>query len=151
MQLYLDMDGVLADFDTGYAQVFGTAHCKVKDNVDWKAIENTPNFYENLPPMPDFDELWEYVWFWNPIVITGVPWSVAEAPANKRAWCRKYLGEDTKVICCKSSEKSNYCQPGDILVDDWDKYKQLWLDKSGFWVTHVSAKNSIEELKKLGV
>lgn len=28
---------------------------KITDNVDWKLVRNTPNFYRDLPPMKDFD------------------------------------------------------------------------------------------------
>ena len=38
MQVFVDMDGVLADFDAHYETHFGTRPCKKSDNVDWDAV-----------------------------------------------------------------------------------------------------------------
>jgi len=151
MQLFLDMDGVLADFDTGHEIVFGVRPDKKADNVDWKAVRAIAGFYENLPPMPDLQELWTHCERYRPIVLTGVPWSVEEAPENKRAWVRKHLGSHVEVRCCKSKEKCLHAASGDVLVDDWDKYRHLWIAKGGRWVRHRSAAESIRELVALGI
>lgn len=151
MQLFVDMDGVLADFDTGHEIVFGVRADKLADNVDWKAVRTAPDFYLNLPPMPDMDDLWTYIALYQPIVLTGVPSTVEEAPENKRAWIRKHLGPDVEVRCCRSSEKCLHAEPGDILIDDWTKYRDLWVAKGGLWVTHTSAADTIQQLVAMGV
>ena len=151
MQIFVDMDGVLADFDTGHEIVFGLRSCKKADNVDWQAVRAVVGFYERLPPMPDMQELWAHVAKYRPIILTGVPSSVAEAADNKRAWVRKHIGSHVEVRCCRSSEKSLHAQVGDILIDDWEKYCHLWLARGGRWVTHRSAAESIRELVALGV
>jgi hypothetical protein len=151
MQLFVDMDGVLADFDAHHETVFGYRSDKLADNVDWKAVRAVKDFYLNIPPMADLHELWGYIWKHSPIVLTGIPISVEEAADNKRAWVRKHLGPDVEVRCCMSKEKCLHAAPGDILIDDWDKYRQLWLDKGGRWITHRSAAETIDELWKLGI
>ena len=40
--------------------------------------------------------------------------------------------------------------PGDVLVDDYLRYKDLWEKAGGRFVQHLTAKQTIEELKKLG-
>jgi len=151
MQLFVDLDGTLCDFDAGYEAVFGIRPCKKADNVDWKAVRGVKDFYLNLPPMPDLDILWGYIGQLKPIILTGVPSSVEEAPQNKTAWVRKHLGAAVEVRCCLSREKCAHAKPGDILVDDWEKYRQLWLARGGRWITHVGAEQTIDELWKLGV
>lgn len=47
MQLYVDLDGVLADFDTGYERAFGVRPDKAANNVDWTMVRRTPDFYLN--------------------------------------------------------------------------------------------------------
>jgi hypothetical protein len=151
MRIYVDMDGVLADFDTGYRTMFGVESSKLLDNVDWFAVRQAKGFYETLPPMPDMTVLWDYVRPHNPIVLTGVPASVEEAPRNKRAWVERHLGADVQVICCPSREKSLHACAGDILIDDWDKYRALWEGRGGIWIAHRNAAETIAELKSHGV
>lgn len=151
MQIYVDMDGVLADFDRQYETVFGTHADKRLDNVDWKAVRKVADFYLHIPPMLDMPQLWRHIGPHRPIVLTGVPLDVPEAPENKRAWVRKHLGREVKVICCRSREKSRYAKAGDILIDDWEKYRALWLAKGGRWVTHRSAADTIATLSEIGI
>ena len=145
-QLFVDMDGVLADFDTHHEAVFGVRSCKLADNVDWEAIRTIPNFYRDIPPMPDMQELWDRIKWHSPIVLTGIPTSVKEAPDNKREWIAKHLGSHVEVRCCRSSEKCLHAKPGDILIDDWNRYRHLWIAKGGIWITHTSAKDTIAQL-----
>jgi hypothetical protein len=145
-QLFVDMDGVLADFDSGYEEAFGIRPSIHADNVDWELVRQHPNFYLNLPPMPDFKQLWSFIAPFKPIVLTGVPRSAAEAPANKEAWVRRWLG-DTEIRTCRSSEKCLHAKPGDILIDDWEKYRHKWEKAGGIWITHTSAVFTIAILK----
>lgn len=85
MKLFVDMDGVLADFDRGYNAAFGIQSSIHNDHVDWKAVRAHEGFYLNLPPMPDLEELWAFIAPLNPIVLTGIPSSVEEAAENKRS------------------------------------------------------------------
>ena len=57
MQLFVDLDGVLADFDSHYDALFGGRPDKKDDSVDWKAIAKADKFFFNLPPMPDYEAL----------------------------------------------------------------------------------------------
>ena len=149
MQLYVDMDGVLADFDAHHESVFGFRSDKLLDNVDWKKVRAYPNFYRDIPPMADLNVLWNELAPYSPIVLTGIPDSVAEAAVNKREWVDKVLGRDVSMIACRSKEKALYCRPGDILIDDWEKYRDLWVAAGGRWITHVSAAESIRALGEM--
>ena len=152
-QVFVDMDGVLADFDKHHETVFGFRSDKLADNVDWEKVRAVAGFYSDIPPMEDMQELWDFVSRLTPrpIVLTGVPYTVEEAPENKRGWVRKHLGADVEVRCVKSREKSLHCQPGDILIDDWEKYRNLWIGKGGRWITHTTAISTIGQLREMGV
>lgn len=151
MQIYVDMDGVLADFDRHYLRIFGVELSKTVDKVDWKAVRNHKGFYQTIPQMSDLGVLWDRVYPYNPIVLTGIPSSVAEAEDNKRAWAKRHLTPDTKIICCLSKDKREYCQPGDLLIDDREKYRHLWLDAGGVWITHTSAQDTCTQLDSMGI
>ncbi len=148
--LFVDMDGVLADFDSHYETAFGFRADKTPDNVDWDRVRAMKDFYLNIPPMADLPKLWSHIEKYSPIVLTGVPKSVEEVPDNKRAWVCKHLGASVEVRCFLSREKCERAAPGDILIDDWEKYKHLWLAKGGRWITHMGADETIVELSALG-
>ena len=148
MKLFIDMDGVLADFDQHYEDVFGTRPSREFDNADWDKVRAVGDFYLNIPPMADMAELWEFAAPFNPTILTGIPKSVDEAADNKRAWVRKNLGAHVPVICCRSSEKYLHGGPDAVLVDDWEKYKDKWVRAGGVWITHVTARQSVETLKR---
>ena len=151
-KLFVDLDGVLADFDRHHEAVFGFRSCKVADNVDWKAVRAVPDFYLNIPPMEDLDALWARIERYSPVVLTGVPSSVEEAPDNKRAWVRKNLGDHVEVRCVRSKEKYLHCTGSDsLLIDDWEKYKHLWEGAGGRWITHVSASETARQLDVMGL
>lgn len=152
-RVFVDLDGVLADFDTGYERAFGVRPDKAADNVDWEAVRREPGFYARLPPMPDMLELWAaIVWLVpQPVILTGIPKGVPEAADNKRAWVARHLGPHIEVRCCLSREKCLHAWTGDVLIDDWEKYKHLWLERGGRWITHTSARSTIEQLRGMGV
>ena len=150
MQLFVDMDGVLADFDAHYETTFGVRP-STKEDIDWKRVAECREFHLHIPPMADLQRLWDHIERHNPIVLTGAPLSPAEVRVNKRVWVDRHLGEHVEVRCCRASEKSLHASAGDVLIDDWEKYRDLWIAKGGVWVTHRCAEETIEILLELGL
>ena len=150
MNLFVDMDGVLADFAQHHQAVFGWRP-DTEDNVDWAAVREVKDFYLNIPPMADLQLLWARIERYQPIVLTGVPEEICEAPANKRAWVSKHLGPKVQVRCCEASEKWRHAQRGDILIDDSEKYRNSWVKAGGIWVTHRSAEGTVAILDGMGM
>lgn len=148
-QLYVDLDGVLADFDAGYSTLTGKRPDRDKDDVDWRRIVSAPGFYAGLPMMSDAAVLWDFVSQFDPIILTGVPSSVPGAADDKRSWVARMLGPDVQVVCCLSREKAKQAKPGDILIDDWEKHRDKWIDAGGLWITHTSAVDTINQLRSL--
>lgn len=153
MQLYLDMDGVLADFDKRATQILGMIPSLYEDRYGakafWDELQSTPDFYNSFEPMLDMPFLIDATESLNPIVLTGVPMGEWAKP-QKIEWVKRHL-PGLQVIACRSKDKSNYCQPGDVIVDDRTEYRHLWKAKGGGWVHHISAYDSIKQLKQLGV
>jgi hypothetical protein len=48
-------------------------------------------------------------------------------------------------------EKCLHAKPGDVLIDDWEKYRQLWVNAGGHWITQRGAAATADELSKLGL
>lgn len=154
MQLFLDCDGVLANFDKAATKLFGGMKPAVFENTYgtrefWKRINTTPDFFFNLDKMPDADELVNATKHLKPIILTGRPqgkWGEEQ----KLRWRDKHF-PDLEMIVCLSRDKIKHAKPGDVIVDDWEKHRQTWIDGGGIWVMHTSAKDSIRQLKELGV
>ena len=108
-------------------------------------------FYFDIPPMADMEALWRRIERHRPIVLTGVPKEVAEAADNKRAWVARHLGDQVEVRCCRSREKCLHAAPGDVLIDDWEKYRHLWIEAGGIWITHRGATETSAELERVGL
>lgn len=150
-RLYLDCDGVLADFDKGAAAVFGMRPRDYERRHGlgrfWKALANAPGFFENLPLMPDAIELYRGLRHLEPAILTGCPrggW----AEAQKERWVARHFPE-ARIITCFAAQKRRYCHPGDILIDDSVKYRYLWEEAGGVFILHRSARQSLIEFERL--
>lgn len=159
MQIFCDLDGVLADFDTHYTATIGPLPPKnspegKKFDLEWDKVDSRQFFFE-LPPMPDYKHLWGYISRYDPIILTGVPrregLNREKAIQNKRDWVDRHIGAHARMIATESEHKRMYMRPGDLLIDDWEKYMHLWKEAGGLWITHTSAENTIRELQLLGL
>lgn len=153
MQLYLDCDGVLADFDRGATELLGMGPREFERRKGigafWAALARHPNFYGNLPLMPDAMRLFEAVKHLAPIILTGLPRGKWAAP-QKVQWAAQHF-PGTRILTVMAVDKRNHCQAGDILVDDQLKHAHLWEDAGGTFVHHQDAGSSIARLAELGV
>jgi deoxypyrimidine-specific 5' nucleotidase type C protein (NT5C) len=151
-QIYLDCDGVLADFDTSAKAILGApSHVFEKRHGAgqfWKRLANADRFFENLAPLPDAFELYEAVKAKAPIILTGMPHGKWAEP-QKRAWAARHF-PGVPVITTTAALKREHCHPGDVLVDDRDQHRRLWEAAGGLFIHHKSAKASIAALKAAG-
>ena len=148
MQLFLDCDGVLADFDKRAFEVLGMSskefEAKNGSKEFWKTIHNTPNFFQDLDLMPDARLLMDKVQHLNPVILTGVPrggW----AEYQKLVWGEKHF-PGVEMVVCSSVDKRDFACPGDIIIDDTNKYRHLWIEIGGVWITHTCAETSLKAL-----
>lgn len=153
---YLDMDGVLADFEKRATMLCEMVPHKFEEKYGevafWERLHSDPEFFLNLDPMPDMRELYDAVKHLEPTILTGIPRGMDPVNNQKHEWCKRQFGSDQKIICCQASKKSLHIyEKGDILVDDRQRYMKKWLDRGGIFVHHKTAKESIQRLKYLGV
>jgi 5'(3')-deoxyribonucleotidase len=149
------MDGVLADFSAAAREVFGMEpeeFEKIHGQEEfWRLINEDPHFFINLQPMKDMRQLYESVKHLNPTILTGIPRNMDAYENQKHMWAEKHFGKEQRIICCRASKKHTFCTPGDILIDDRPRYRKKWEQAGGVWITHRSAEQSLDELRKLGV
>jgi hypothetical protein len=149
-QLYLDCDGVLADFNKGAAALLGM-HPKAYEKRRgpahfWAKLASAPDFYFSLPLMPDAMRLYEAVRHLDPIILTGVPRGNWAAEQKVRWAARHFPG--VRIITTMARDKRDHAKEGDVLVDDQPKHRDRWKDAGGIFIHHKDAETSIEELKR---
>jgi hypothetical protein len=149
MRLFLDLDGVLADFDRGVQAVTGVRPEELPLKTMWAALSRAPAFFEALELMHDAEALWRFCAPHHPTILTGLPLGTW-APAQKRRWVARVLGAHVPVITCMSREKPRWSGPGHVLVDDRATACEGWERKGGRFIHHVSAERSIALLRALG-
>lgn len=148
-RLYLDCDGVLADFDAGVRALTGLGPQEYIDRHGmgrfWKQLALAPGFYAGLPLMPDARELFDAVRHLNPVILTGLPRGNWAAPQKVR-WAAEHF-PGTRIVTVMAVDKRNHCTEGDVLVDDTVKHRLLWEEAGGIFIHHRSARESIEALR----
>lgn len=152
-RLFLDCDGVLADFDQGFKSKFGINSEQFEElhgtKQFWKTIRQDMNFFGTLPLMDGAVELYNSVKHLRPIILTGCPFG-DWAEHQKFGWRDKHF-PGVPMVTCVSRNKRNFCQPGDVLIDDLEKYQHLWEEAGGIFVLHTSTEDTLKQLKTLGV
>ena len=147
-QLYLDCDGVLADFDKGATAILGLPPraFEKKHGIGrfWQKLATAPDFYFSLPLMPDAMELFEAVKHLDPVILTGLPRGNWAADQKKR-WAAEHF-PGTKIITTLARDKRDHAKEGDVLVDDQLKHRHLWEEVGGIFVHHRDAHRTIDEL-----
>ena len=149
LELFLDLDGVLADFDRGVKAVTGKRPEELPMKIMWRELSRHPDFFGTLDFMHDAQDLWRFCEPFEPTILTGLPLG-SWAPEQKRRWVAHMLGPHVRVITCMARDKFKYGGPGKVLVDDREKARDPWESAGGHFILHTSAKTSIEALKKLG-
>ena len=149
--LFLDCDGVLADFDTGAQAILGAPVAQFEARHGkgefWRRLARAKDFYATLPAMPDARILFDAVQHLTPTILTGLPMGNWAAPQKVR-WAAEHF-PGTPIITCMARDKYRHMQSGDILVDDRDQYRARWEEAGGVFVHHLNAKASLSRLASL--
>ncbi len=158
-QLFVDLDGVLADFNLGVRRAAGREPAELQPRRMWPLLARTPGFYARLEWMSDGPELWNALRPFAPVILTGMPMGQWAEP-QKRQWCREKLGGHIPVLTGLSRHKPELArqwleeqqQTGKIplLIDDRLKQKEPWEDAGGVFILHLETESSLQALRELG-
>jgi len=150
MKLFLDLDGVLADFDQGVLALTGRLPDEQTTREMWREVARAPDFFAELAFTRDGRRLWEFCRPLAPTILTGLPrggW----ADPQKRRWVARMLGPGVPVITCMAREKARYAAPGHVLVDDRETAREPWEKAGGIFIRHRDAEHTIATLTALGL
>jgi hypothetical protein len=150
-RLFLDADGVLADFDEGAKMLLGMTPRQFEARHGrrefWRRIASAKNFYGSLPEMPDARLLFDAVEHLQPTILTGLPLGRWAAP-QKIEWAAEHF-PGVPIITCMARDKHKHMKPGDVLVDDRENHRAAYESAGIVFVHHRSAADSVKQLAKI--
>lgn len=119
--LYLDMDGVLADFHKAYMKL----DPKLEDRKKFREAVITYRIFEDLDFMPDTQELLNHVSKLHGVhieILTSMgtfdPFQGNSAKNQKILWLNKHNIPYKPNFVRTKQEKAQYATPTSILIDD---------------------------------
>jgi hypothetical protein len=130
---YLDMDGVVADWDTAAEQFLGVpfrskplyGEYRVTSD-EWDRLRAQDRFYRDLPLMKNSAVLVNLArqyrdrLGWQLLFLTAVPHNDDQpwAFSDKVLWAQQHFPDIAVHFGPHSADKWRHCEPEDILVDD---------------------------------
>ena len=169
MSLYLDLDGVLMDFD-GHIRQWGcdwrgpVYHHKPEsewteeqaaNDKRYKEVMAEHSFWQTMPPMKDAMLLWDFCRAHDPHILTATP---AGAKYRERcAWDKltsvhKHFDphfRSERFHAVLRSEKKHFAKPGAVLVDDMLPNCEEWNAAGGTAILHKDALSTIKILREI--
>ena len=154
--LYLDMDGVVADWDQRVEEIVGEprpsrSHTLMQSDSyttwgyhHWPKIREQARIYSQLPLVPQAEQLVDLArkfrdeLDWAVLFLTAIPRNndVPWAFWDKFKWVEQYFPDIPVHFGPYSEDKHLHCQPGDILVDDRWSNIDAW-QRAGGRAIHV--------------
>ena len=160
-KIFLDLDGVVFDFDGTFERKFGVHPSIYKDNKKriWQTIAAEHNFFSEMDLMPGAVDLFYQAVYWAEEsneklnILTACPHSAfAHVAAQKRLGLSKrfHQSEWFMIPTWGSETKPQYMHaPGDVLIDDWRKNTEAWAAAGGRSIKYENAAQAIAELREL--
>ena len=134
-EVYLDLDGVFADFEGRVKLITGKHPHEMSSNSLWKAIHRDTEFFYNLEFMENAHILWEYTKQYSPKFLTGLP-SGRGSKEQKIRWVAEKFGTEHETIVLPKREKQLHSGPNKVLIDDTRTNINEWVLKGGHGIFH---------------
>ena len=110
--LYLDMDGVLVDFESGILKLDEPTRQQYQGQY-----ENVPGIFATMNPLPGALEAFnQLVKVFDVYLLSTAPWDNSSAWSDKHEWVIRHLGVQAEKRLILSHNK--HLNRGDFLVDD---------------------------------
>jgi len=110
--VYVDMDGVLVDFQSGIDSLTEEQRESFKDGLD-----DVPGIFSKMKPVEGAIEAYEELTrHFDVYILSTAPWNNPSAWTDKLLWVKKYLGDLAHKRLILSHNK--HLNDGDFLIDD---------------------------------
>lgn len=146
-QLYIDMDGVLSNFNKQYTKYFKKSVPKKIDTPQWDYIHNNIGikFWSKMEWLTEGIKLWNCLKSYSPIILTA-PTQNNISIVGKKIWLNQNLPGVNYIIDAK---KELYATPDDILIDDRERNIIRWKTAKGIGILYTGdVDNTITQVEK---
>lgn len=153
--LYLDMDDVIADFQSYAIKKLGKkSHQGKWDDDSWNSLKENQRLYRDLDKTKQADDLVNACRelcekrLWSLKFLTAVPKGndVKWAFYDKVLWAQLRYPDIPVMFGPYSKDKHVHCLPGDILIDDRSDNIKEWIAAGGIGIQH---KRNIKDTLKI--
>jgi hypothetical protein len=157
IQVYLDMDGVFADFESFFIDILGkqkfeeiTAKKLWQDVINHMVSQNG-GVFNAFKPLARAKELYEFFKPYSPVFLSSTGYTnVKKIEKQKTEWLAKYIDPNAKRIFVDASKKkAYYSAPNAILIDDRPRSILPWAKKRGAFILHKDVDTTMKEFKIL--
>jgi hypothetical protein len=158
--IYCDMDGVLTDFEAQFDHYYGMnprEYAQMKGpELMKKAVDDVGlDFWAKMPLFPGALELWSFISKYQPIILSS-PSTFKHAKKGKDIWITNNLKPAPSDIIYKQTGHKEEAIQGlpeseikrSILIDDYYRNLAPWKELGAIGITHKSAQQTINILKK---
>lgn len=135
LQVFLDLDGVFADFDARVKHLSGKHPHQLERARLWKMINADKRFFAELELIEGCMELWEATKDLEPVFLTGAP-SSKVFQEQKREWVARIFGPGFTVHVVPKKLKQDFSGPGKVLIDDTPENIEQWIARGGHGILH---------------
>jgi len=160
-KIYVDLDGVMANFEKGIVDLTGIHYWDRLSDRFWDRIGEEPNFFYNLDLLPGSFLMLEALLIKHGTdiveILTATPRPtnlLATADEDKRRWVRDLAGDEivvNTVVGGKNKYKFLEENPRAVLIDDYERNIKLWVEHGGCGILHTDPDSTITKLKLLGL
>jgi len=160
-KIYVDMDGVLANFEKRFEDLAGMGADEYKDKYGikefWNLIDekHKVSFWRGIEPMVDAEKLIDFVSNYDYELLTA-PSVKKQSVIGKSLWVKDKTGQlfpSLPKVNYKFAKDKHLIKPKlsefDILIDDRQDTIDRWNRAGGTGILHTSADNTITQLEKI--
>jgi 5'(3')-deoxyribonucleotidase len=149
LQVFLDLDGVFADFDARVKHLTGKHPSQLDRNRLWKMVNSDKRFFAELELIEGCMVLWEATRDLEPIFLTGAP-SSKTFQEQKREWVARIFGPEFIVHVVPKKLKQEFSGPHKVLIDDTPENIEQWIARGGHGILHTgNHESTVQALRRL--